>query len=154
MRQTKAVANEAQGSSTQQYNQAQEAHLICHVHTEGRAARGCSPPALSDTDIPQQEPAAVKKIKKKGSQWAQLVLSSRAKVSRDGCHMAEPPAMPTGWEVSGSSRQLKGARGPGTASAAPLAWRTKRWLCLGNSGPSHFLRTTAFNKGPRECQKM
>lgn len=63
MRQTKVVANEAQGSSTQQYNQAQEAHLICHVHTEGRAARGCSPPALTDTDIPQQEPAAQKKIK-------------------------------------------------------------------------------------------
>lgn len=34
MRQTKAVANEAHGSSTQQYNQAQEAHLICHVRTE------------------------------------------------------------------------------------------------------------------------
>lgn len=92
MRQTKAVANEAQGSSTQQYNQAQEAHLICHVHTEGRATRDCSPPALTDTDIPQQEPAAQKKKKKKGLQSAELVLSSTAKVSRDACHMPNPPA--------------------------------------------------------------
>lgn len=96
MRQTKAAANEAQGSSTQQYNEAQEAHLICHVHTE-ELGRGCSLPALTDTDIPQQEPAAkIKKKKKKGLQSAQLVLSSGAKVSRDVCHMAAPRAMPSG----------------------------------------------------------
>lgn len=39
-------------------------------------------------DIPQQEPA----MEKKGLKSAQLVLSSTAKVSRDVCHMPNPPA--------------------------------------------------------------
>lgn len=95
MRQTKAVANEAQGSSTQQYNQAQEAHLICHVHTEGRAARGCSPPALTDTDIPQQEPAAGKK---KGGDGSELSWCSPPEPRSPGTCVTwqSPRAMPTG----------------------------------------------------------
>lgn len=75
MRQTKAASREAQGSSTQQHNQAQEAHLICHVHTEGRAERGCSPPALPDMDIPQQDLAAGGERGGEALQPAQLVLS-------------------------------------------------------------------------------
>lgn len=115
--------------------------MICHVHTEGRAGRGCSPPALTDTDIPQQEPAAEQQ--KKGSQSAQLVLSSRAKVSRDVCHMESPRPVPTRGEVSGSSVPARGqwqraaltpprsrapdtARPRHTATAAAPARRTEQ----------------------------
>lgn len=65
MRHAKAASKEAQGSSTPQYNQAQEAHLICHVHIDGRADRDCSLPVLSDMDIPEQEPATEEEKKQK-----------------------------------------------------------------------------------------
>lgn len=125
MRQNKAVANEAHGSSTQQYNQAQEAHLICHVRTEEELEEA-APCQHSLTRIFHSKNQLQKKKKKKGLQSAQLVLSSTAKVSRDACHMPKGRPMPTRGEVSGSSQWQRAALtpprsgpGPGTAARHP-----------------------------------
>lgn len=112
------------GSSAQQYNQTQEAHLICHVHTEGKAKRGSSPPALADMDIPQQEPAGGgggRKTKKRiavGSAGA--LLYSQGLLGRLS-HAKPTSSCPLGERWTAGSRPARGQWQP--AACHPTA----RW---------------------------
>lgn len=140
MRLTKAASKEAQGSSTQQYNQAQEAHLICHVHTKGRAERGCSPPALTDMDIPQQEPAAEKRDRSQLSWCSPLQPRSPGTFVTCQTHQL----LPTRWEVSSRQPACPGPMATRTRSphrplkgACPPGWRQRSQAPVTSSASCH-----------------
>lgn len=116
MRQTKAVANEAHGSSTQQYNQAQEAHLICHVRTEEELEEA-APCQHSLTRIFHSKNQLQKKKEGIAVSSAGALLYSQGLPGR--LSHAKPRPMPTRGEVSGS-RRPRGANGSGSARPAAL----------------------------------
>lgn len=139
------------GSSAQQYNQTQEAHLICHVHTEGKAKRGSSPPALADMDIPQQEPAGGGKKNKK-KDCSRLSRCSPLQPRSPGTFVTcqTHQLLPTRWKVNGRQpacpgpmatrclsphRPLTGPRPPGwQGRSAPVTSPASAPRAAGNGG--------------------